>query len=497
MFADRLLMKGTKFVHEIRSRLIELEKVARSLEPDEAQRTKWLRETGAFANSFIDSLVDVRAFVGDRSPPTNHFFPDSRPHELSELLADLQANVVAMGLNPASGGHLGYIPGGGIFPTALGDFLAAVTNQYAGIFFAGPGAVRMEHDLIRWMCGLVGYPEGSLGNLTSGGSIANLVAFVAARDAMGITSERVRKSVIYLTQQVHHCVHKAIRIGGMSESIIRHVPMDSSFRMDARQLEQLVAADVAAGLVPFLIVASAGTTDTGAIDPLDAIAEIAERNRLWFHIDAAYGGFFILADLSNPDGTKLRDRFRGLARSDSVAIDPHKGLFLSYGVGAVLMKDVRALHDSHHYRANYMQDTVEAVDELNPADLSPELTKHFRGLRMWLPLQLFGMPPFVAALAEKVLLCRYFYGEVQKLGFDVGPTPELSVCIYRFVPSDGDANEFNLRLVEAIHSDGQVFVSSTTIDGVVWLRLAVLCFRTHLWHIDYLLELLGKLIAKK
>ncbi len=478
-------------MEEIRNELLRLQAVAQKLEPNEGKRLEWTREVGKFASEFIAALDQGRAFVGERSPPVNHFFPDETPHDLKDLLADLHDNVISVGLNPASGGHLGYIPGGGIFPTALGDFLAAVTNQYAGIFFAGPGAVRMEHDLVRWMCRLVGYPNGSLGNLSSGGSIANLIAFVAARDAMRITSDRVRQSVIYLTQQIHHCVHKAIRIGGMSEAIVRYVEMDPQFRMDSQHLRTLVDEDIRAGNLPFLVVASAGTTDTGAIDPLNEIADVAEQHKLWFHVDAAYGGFFLLANVKYSDGSTVQERFKGIERSDSVAIDPHKGLFLSYGVGAVLMKDVRALHDSHHYRANYMQDTISAVDELNPADLSPELTKHFRGLRMWLPLQLFGLAPFVAALEEKILLCRYFYAEVQKLGFEVGPYPELSVCTYRFVPEIEDANEFNRRLVEAVHRDGRVFVSSTTIDGVVWLRLAVLCFRTHLSHIDYLLSFLA------
>lgn len=479
-----------------RTEIERLETFARALEPDAADRAAWLQQIGKYANAFVDGLETNRAFTGGRSPSSEHFFPDGRAHPLSDLLSDYQANVVESGLNPASGGHLGYIPGGGIFPCALGDFLAAVTNQYAGISFAGPGAVRMEHDLIRWMCRMVGYPDDALGNLASGGSIANLIAFVAARDAMHVTSDRVRRSVIYLTAQVHHCVHKAIRIGGMAEAIVRHVPMDSKFRMDPRQLRQMVEEDVSAGLLPFLIVASAGTTDTGAIDPMAAIADVAERHRIWFHVDAAYGGFFMLTGLQYADGSSVRDRFRGIERSDSVAIDPHKGLFLSYGVGAVLMKDVRALRQSHYYRANYMQDAVSDAEELNPADLSPELTKHFRGLRMWLPLQLFGLAPFVAALEEKVLLCRYFHRQVQGLGFQAGPDPELSVCIYRYVPPNGNANEFNRRLVEAIHKDGKVFVSSTSLDGEVWLRLAVLCFRTHLSHIDYLLQLMERFVAE-
>jgi glutamate/tyrosine decarboxylase-like PLP-dependent enzyme len=259
--------------------------------------------------------------------------------------------------------------------------------------------------------------------------------------------------------------------------------------MNAEKLAHMVDADADAGLNPFLVVASAGTTDTGAMDPLDKIAGVCRQHDLWFHVDAAYGGFFILADVENPDGTTVKDFFRGIEKSDSVAIDPHKGLFLAYGLGAVLIKNVKAQMESHYYRANYMQDTLGATEELNPADLSPELTKHWRGLRMWLPLQLYGIQPFKAALEEKIWLCRYFYEEIQKLGFEVGPYPDLSVCTYRFVPQEGDANDFNLRLVEHVQRDGRIFVSSTTIDGQVWIRLAVLCFRTHLREIDTLLAM--------
>ena len=278
----------------------------------------------------------------------------------------------------------------------------------------------------------------------------------------------------------------------MAEAVVRNVPMDNRYRMDTAALGKMVAQDIAEGKKPFLVVASAGTTDTGAVDPLDAVADVAERHGMWFHVDAAYGGFFLLADVENSDGLAVRQSFKGIERSDSVAIDPHKGLFLAYGLGAVLIKNVQAQIASHYYRASYMQDTFDANEELSPADLSPELTKHWRGLRMWLPLQLLGIQPFKAALEEKIWLCRYFYDAIQQLGFEVGPYPELSVCIYRYVPRDGtDANDFNRRLVEFVQNDGRIFVSSTNIDGVFWIRLAVLCFRTHLQQIDTLLEIFG------
>ncbi len=481
----------------MREKIKQLELVSGQLEPTPGLREKWHELVKTYGHEYIDSLPERKAFTVAEHPAAGLLnFPvgaEARPME--EVLDILRENLMDGGLRPASGGHLGYIPGGGVYPSALGDYLAAVTNEYAGIFFSGPGTVRIENMMIRWMCKLVGYPDTALGNLASGGSIANLIAFVTARDAMGITPEKVRQSVVYLTDQVHHCVHKAIRIGGMATAIVRKVPMDAHFRMDTQQLAGLVEKDKADGLHPFLVVASAGTTDTGAIDPLEEIARICHANGLWFHVDAAYGGFFMLADVENNDGTTVKSRFRGIEKSDSVAIDPHKGMFLPYGVGAILIKDVHAEMQSHYYQASYMQDALAATEEPSPADLSPELTKHWRGLRFWLPLQLFGIQPFKAALEEKIWLCRYFYQEIQKLGFEVGPYPDLSVCTYRFVPQSGDVNGFNRRLVDYVQRDGRIFVSSTTIEGQVWIRLAVLSFRTHLREIDLLLEIFKNGVA--
>ena len=346
--------------------------------------------------------------------------------------------------------------------------------------------MHVENLLLRWLCRLVGLPEKAFGTLTSGGSVAGLIAIVTARDAKGLRARDVERSVIYVTAQTHHCMKKAIAIAGLADAPLRTVPMDARFRMDAEALERILVEDRAAGLQPFLLVASAGTTDTGAVDPLAPLAAIAEREGLWFHVDAAYGGAFLLL-------ASMRATFAGIERADSVMIDPHKGLFLPYGTGAVLVRDVEHLRASHGLRGVYLQDATDALDEPSPADLSPELTRHFRGLRMWLPLQLHGLARFRAALEEKLLLCRLFYERAQALGFEVGPEPELSVAMFRWVPRDGsDANAFNQRLLRTILDDGRVFLSSTTIDGVFWIRVAVLCFRTHRDRIDAVLEVIER-----
>jgi len=343
--------------------------------------------------------------------------------------------------------------------------------------------------LIRWLCDVVGYPADSHGNLTTSGSLANLIAVVVARDAKDIKSADIPRSVIYLSKQTHHSIDKGIRVAGLGECPIRFIELDERKKMRVDDLRQHIEADKTAGLNPFLVVSSAGTTDVGAIDPLPEIAAIAKEHGLWHHIDAAYGGFFILTD-------EGRQKLEGIELGDSVVIDPHKGLFLPYGLGVVLVRNVEDLKRSFSFHANYMQDAFTGIDELSPAELSPELTKHFRGLRLWLPLKLHGVAPFRACLDEKLALAKYFYEEIQKLGFESDLEPELSVVTYRWPASKGGTDEFNKQILENVVADGRVFISSTILDGKYTLRLACLAFRTHLKTVDTLLTILKEQVDR-
>jgi len=475
----------------MRNRLEQLEKMAILLDPVAGYRKYMTGQVIEFAESFLEKLPGMNAFEPDRGSSNLLDQPFAEEAEnLTGLLETLDKAVNTEGINPASGGHLGYIPGGGIYPSALGDFLADVTNRYSGISYASPGAVKMEQQLVRWMTSLVGYPVTSGGDLTSGGSIANLTAIIAARETMGIRSRDIENSCIYTTADTHHCVDKSIRAAGLGECQRRHVRMDDHFRMDVSALEEMIRQDIAAGLRPWLVTASAGTTDTGAVDPVSEIADLAQQHGLWLHVDAAYGGFFLLCE-------EGRQVLRGLDRAHSIVLDPHKGMFLPYGSGAILVRDVGWLAQSQSYEADYMQDASNTDGHFSPADLSLELSRPFRGLRFWLPLKLFGLAPFRAALAEKIWLARYFHEELEKLpGWEVGPYPELSVATFRFIPDQGDPNDFNERLVEAVRADGKVFISSTLIDDKFVLRLAVLHFRTHLDKVDYLLGLLQRLVVE-
>jgi aromatic-L-amino-acid decarboxylase len=466
----------------------QLEKLSRSLEPNAEKRASFLEKVVQYANSFLENIDLVPAYrltadegIGLYDSPISE-----QPIEIDTALNLIKQNVDRPGVNVGSGGYLCFIPGSGLYHSALADYLAAVTNRYAGVYFASPGAVRMERMLIKWIADFVGYPESAAGDLTSGGSIANLTALVTARDASNLKAKDFSNSVVYLTEQAHHSIEKALRIAGLKECVKRYVPLDERYRMKADALEQTILDDKKSGLNPWLIVAAAGTVDTGAVDPLGSIADIAQNYQLWLHVDAAYGGGFALCDM----GKKI---LKGIERSDSLIIDPHKGLFLPFGTGAVLVKDGEHLRQAHHYEANYLQDTEKLASsaEISPAELSPELSRHFRGLRLWLPLKLIGVAPFRAALEEKLLLARYFYEKMQYIdGFELGPYPDLSIVTYRYLPKRGDVNEFNQRLIRAVQQDGRIFLSSTLIDGKFTLRLAVLGFRSHLETIDLAIEIL-------
>jgi aromatic-L-amino-acid decarboxylase len=473
---------------ELLDRIHQLERATRPLEPGASRRRRLRDAVVASSERFLRRIRTLKGFqeTEDRGSGLLRSPIGPRGIPIEAAIALLEHDVVRPGGNPASGGYLAYIPGGGIYHAALGDYLAAITNKYAGVFFAGPGAVRMENMLVRWVADLAGYPATAGGHIASGGSLATLAAVAAARDAHGLKGADFSSAVVYLTTQAHHCIEKALRIAGLAEAQVRYIATDERFRMRPDALDQAVVTDRRQGLRPWLVIAAAGTTDTGAVDPLGAIAAIARRERCWFHVDAAYGGFFLLTE----HGRRL---LAGIEQSDSAVLDPHKGMFLPYGSGVVLLREARLLAATHSYSGHYMQDALQQAGEISPADVSPELSKHFRALRMWLPLILLGTDPFQAALEEKLLLARYFYREVRTLGFEVGPEPDLSIVTFRWAPAGASlerVNQMNQAIVDGVRRDGRVFLSSTMLDGRFTLRLAVLAFRTHRAIVDLALRVL-------
>lgn len=440
-----------------------------------------INQATGFTNTFINGLNAIKGF---NEKEIGKLAIQNKKLSLPELLNLYPKEVAETGINTASPKNLGYIPGGGVVTAALADFIAAVTNPFASVYYASPGAATIENEVVNWLKSIFSFPENSVGFLSSGGSISTLIAFTATRDKYKIKNEIISKSLVYLSEQVHNSAQKALRIIGLEDVIIRYIlPLGRNYRIKPQNLDKLIEKDKADGLNPFLIISTAGTTDTGMIDPLNEIANIAQHHKLWYHIDGAYGGFFIL--------TSKRNLFKGIERADSLTIDPHKGLFLPYGIGAVLVKDANVFLHSNYYTANYMQDGYNEELLNSPANLLPELTKHFRGLRVWLPLQIHSTELFISCLEEKLLLTIYFRNKLNELSFCLGPEPDLSVS-YFWYPFETEVDEKNRQLMNEIHKDSSFFLSSSIINKQFVIRIAILAFRTKKETIDEAVEMISR-----
>lgn len=471
----------------LRTEIEALRATAAPLEPGMAEREALAALAFGHAEGFYADLADGpanRSWEEVFAAPFDPEFAEAG-RDPAAVLAFLGRSVDRPGIATASPRFMGYIPGGGLFHSALGDFLAAASNKYAGFASAAPGAVRMENAVAGWLARVIGFPQGAAGTLTSGGSMANLTAIVAAREAR----DPQGGGAVYSTRFAHHCIDKALRIADRAKAPRRLIATDSRHRMNVAALAEALERDAAEGVRPWLVVASAGTVDTGAIDPLAGIAALCERHGAWLHVDGAYGGLFMLCD----EGRAVLD---GIERADTVALDPHKTLFLPYGTGAVVARDGRVLQEAFSATADYIRPLGESEVGPSPADLSPELTRHFRALRLWLPLQIAGVAAFRAAQSEKIKLARYFHARLSGMpGWDAGPPPDLSVVAFRFVPAGGDVDAFNDRLLRRLQEQGRVFLSGTRIGGAAWLRCAILSFRTHLAHIDETVDVLARAAA--
>lgn len=395
------------------------------------------------------------------------------------LLSFIDSHLNQAGINAASGRHLGYIPGGGLLESAIGNYIASLGNYYSGVSYAAPVAVEIENHLIQWTGETMGYKSGFLGNITSGGSIAHLTALHAARNARKINSENIRNQCIYFSSETHHSINKALKLTGLDESHIRIIPVDGKYCLDTNALKVQVLKDIKAGLTPFMIVSNAGSTNSGAVDDISFVSHLSERHNIWHHVDAAYGGFFNLT-------ARGKVLLKGIQDSDSMILDPHKGLFQSYGLGIVLIKNGEFLQSAFTEHADYMRD-AEINEPLSPADLSIELTRPFRGLGMWMALKIHGIEKFAEALNQKLDLAEMFYRRIKTMKFETGPKPQLSVVLFRL-----ENDECNTQLINDIHKNCPIFISSTNYGKNLWLRIAVLSHRTTTHHVNELITYLSE-----
>lgn len=411
---------------------------------------------------------------------------------VSELLELLFNRAVPCTFNTASPGYLAYIPGGGLLHSAVADLIASAINRYVGVWLAAPGLAQLELNVVRWLCEMVGYPSTAGGFLSSGGSIANLTAVVTARrERLG---ERFHAGTIYVSDQTHHSVAKAAMLAGFPARNLREVATDHRFRIRLGELERRLEEDSAGELEPFLIVANAGATNTGAVDDLEAMADVAARRGLWLHVDAAYGGPFALT-------ARGREVLSGIERADSITLDPHKGLFLPYGTGSLLVRDPEALRRSHSVHADYMPAIQDDADLVDFCEISPELSRDFRGLRAWLPIKMHGIDAFRRNLDEKLDLARWAADRLRAIpDLEILAEPELSLVVFRLAPEglgDAELARLNHNFLEEINRRQRVFLTGTMLSGIGFaLRICVLSYRTHRDRMEMAVEDVRRAAAK-
>lgn len=411
---------------------------------------------------------------------------------LEPLLDLLFDTCIPRSFNAAAPGYLAYIPGGGVYPAALADFIADAVNRYTGVWQASPALVQLEENALDWLREWMGFPAGTTrGLFTTGGSMATFNALLCARERH--LGADIRRGVLYTSDQAHHCVIKSAKLAGIMPDRVHAIPCDAHYRLPVDDLRAAIAEDRARGLTPFAVVSSAGTTNTGAVDPLDAIADLCAAEGLWHHVDGAYGAFFMLCD-------ETRQVLRGLSRADSLTLDPHKGLFLPYGTGALLVRDGAALRAAHEATADYLPAMPHPEDFYDPSQHGPDLSRGFPGLRVWMAVKLYGAAAYRAAVTEKRDLALNAFTRVAALPrMVIDAPPDLSLFAFHVSwpgASRADEDAATRALMARTSARGRVMVTGAVTRGRYVGRVCVLSFRTHQADIDTLIADLTAALAE-
>ena len=431
----------------------------------------------------VDLIVDHFAEADERSvgaSPDRAALEASLREELPEegmdphaVLDEAEEHILSNVMEVDHPRFFGFVPGPNNFVGVLGDMLASGFNVFSGTWVSGAAAAQTELVVVDWLADLCGLPDAAGGLFTSGGSMANVTALAAARHA--VLHDETEGAVAYCSDQTHTSVDRALRLLGFGADQLRRVPSDDQYRMDRDALSHAIRADRAQGRRPFCIIANAGTTNTGAVDPLPALADLADEQDLWLHVDGAYGAAAVMCE-------RGRDRLAGLDRADSLSMDPHKWLFQPFEIGGVLVRDRRHLRRAFQVHAEYLEDAVGEADEVNFSDYGIQLTRSFRALKLWMTLKVYGRRRMAGAVqrgferadeAEALFRARDEW--------EVVTPSQMGIVSFRCVPegwTEAEVDALNRRLGPAISEEGTAMVTKTTLDGRPVLRFCPINPRT-------------------
>ena len=450
------------------------------LELDQATMQRLGRRVADVVAEHLATIRTKRAFTTISRETADRLLaapPPAKGADFETILTTLRERVFVNAALEPHPGFIAYVPSCPAYPAVLGDWLTSGYNFFGGAWSVGAAPSEVELVVLEWLRTWLGMPAGSGGLLTNGGSGANLTAMVAARHAaIGDDAARIAKLTVYMSDQSHSSVVRAAWMAGIPRANVRFLPCDAQFRLGIADLERAVASDRAAGMTPLMVVANAGTTNTGAVDPLVSIADLCARERLWMHIDAAYGGFAVLA----PAG---RATLAGIERADTITMDPHKWLYVPFECGCLLAREPARLKAAFQILPDYLKDTETSGGEVNFADYGEQLSREARGIKVWLNVQYYGTDALRDAIAYSLALAPLAERCVRETpGLEVLAPATLGILCFRAHPpgvNDPAAlDALNERVLRDVNASGRYFISSTRVRGAFSLRICPIGHRT-------------------
>ena len=459
------------------------------LEPSADEIRDWGNSVTKFMIEYLAGLRDRPVYRHTSSRQVRSGLDSKLPikgTDFDSLLKVFDDTIVPFSRQNAHPRMFGYVQSPGTPIAAFADLLASTLNANLTIWRSAPAAVELERLTIDWVRQILGFPAEAGGLFVSGGSMANLAALAAARQTKAQSLGRLR---IYASSATHFSIIKAAVLLGIGRENVHHVAVDERFKMRTDDLIAKITGDLEAGYVPFCVVGNAGTVDTGAVDPLAEIREVADRFKIWMHVDGSYGAFAILAE-------SAKQLFVGMEQADSIALDPHKWLYLPVDVGCVIYRDPEIAHAAFAYDAEYTRMFGEEADEAFVCwDYGPELSRRFRALKVWMLLKGVGLDRLSEAIESNLACARHLESMVQASDdFEMVAPVELSIFCFRHVPaqvrnqSPKVIDAFNERLLVALQRDGSSYLSNARLNGRFALRGCVLNYRTSLRDMEILLD---------
>ena len=446
---------------------------------------------------YFDQIEGKRVFPDVEPRVVNQLFVEALPQDPESpdvVLSELQAKLLPYCTNVGHPGYMGLITPSPTPVGAVADFICSCLNQNVGAYSIGPSAVAMERQVVRWLTDLCGYDANAGGNLTSGGMLANFIGLKLGRDA--VTKDQSQHDgihdrwAIYVSEERHVSLDKAVDCIGLGRNALRALPTDEKFQLRLDALEKAIADDKKNGVRPMCVIGIFGTTNTGAVDDIRELRRIADREGMWLHVDAAYGGGMLLSH-------EWPMRNRGLELADSITIDPHKWFYAPLDAGAVLVKDQRRLTASFGIKPSYLTDEFDQANERYQYYVHGfEQSRRFRSLKVWMSFKRYGARQIGDWIDNNVRQAKHLHEVVaHDAEFEAASVPPMSAICIRYKGQNLDepqSKELHVQVAERVEQDGRFWMSTTELKGKTWFRINPVNFRTREEHMDQLLALLRR-----